>query len=184
MCQIFSVHIFIYVENFSRFFFFFFLPLYRVIKKVKARCVKQKSDSRGGPASVSDSADSGSEGRKEGAASSSRSLSVSGILLWREGKRRKRAVDGGRGGVWGVVVVVVVVVSEVSTTSPPPLRSPSLSLPKRSSLALRLADSASFLSVLLLHTNRRNRSRGWSAPPRRRWRSCQRIPQNRTSISS
>jgi len=48
MCQIFSVHIFFYVENFSR---FFFLPLYRVIKKVKARCVKQKSDSRG-PASV------------------------------------------------------------------------------------------------------------------------------------
>lgn len=37
---------------------------------------------------------------------------------------------------------------------------------------------------LLLHTNRRNRSKGWSAPPQRLWRSCQRIPRNRTSISS
>lgn len=36
----------------------------------------------------------------------------------------------------------------MSTTTPPPLRSSSASLPKRSSVALRLADSASFLSVL------------------------------------
>lgn len=37
---------------------------------------------------------------------------------------------------------------------------------------------------LSLHTNRRSRSRGWSAPPRRRWRSCRRIPRSKTSISS
>lgn len=117
----------------------------------------------------SDSTDSGSE---EGAASSSHSLSVSGILHWREGKRRKR---WWRMGWW---------LSEVSTTTPPPLRSLSVSLPKHFSLALKLADSASFLSVLLLHTNRRSRSREWSAPPQPRWQSCQRIPQSRTSISS
>lgn len=74
--------------------------------------------------------------------------------------------------------------SEVSTATPPPLRSSSVSLPKHSSLALKLADSASFLSALLLHTNRRSHSKGWSAPPQQQWRSCQRIPQSRTSISS
>lgn len=81
----------------------------------------------------SDSTDSGSE---EGAASRSHSLSVSGILHWREGRRRKWWWRVGCGS------------SEVSTATPPPLRSPSMSLPKHSSLALKLADSASFLSVL------------------------------------
>lgn len=74
--------------------------------------------------------------------------------------------------------------SEVSAAPPPPLQLPDLSLPKHSSLALTLADSASFLSVLLLHTNRRSRSTGWSAPLQQRWQSYQRTPQSRTSISS
>lgn len=69
-------------------------------------------------------------------ASCSHLFSVSGILHWWEGKRRKwwwRGVGG---------------LSEVSSATPPPLWSPSMSLPKHSSLALKLADSASSLSVL------------------------------------
>ena len=85
----------------------------------------------------SDSTDSGSE---EGAASSSHSLSVSGILHWQEGEGEGKRRSGGGGWGWGL--------SEVSTATPPPLRSPSMSLPEPSSLALKLADSASFLSVL------------------------------------
>lgn len=86
------------VENF---FLAFFLSLYRAIKKVKARCIKQKSEGHG-PASagVSDSTCSGSE---ECAASSSHSLSVSGILHWREGRRRNwcRRVGWGGGALGG-----------------------------------------------------------------------------------
>lgn len=112
------------------FFTFFFLPLYRVIKKVKARCIKQKSERlwtglcwayRGGiyliPLIV---------GQRK--ADISRSLSVSGILL----ERGDVVVvvlggDSGWGGMdlggWGGL-------SEVShVPSDPPLP---LSLPKHS----------------------------------------------------
>lgn len=144
-----------YVENLSRFLSSFT----QSNKKIKARCIKQKSQDRG-PASA-------------------------GVPIWlllalclrhltlMGGEEEGAEVEVGCGGL-----------SEVSAAAPPPLRSPVLSLPKHSSLALKQADSASFLSVLLLHTNRRNRSKGWSAPLQQRWQSCQRIPQSRTSISS
>lgn len=81
----------------------FFLPLYRVIKKVKARCIKQKSEGYG-PAS----AGALILDQKKVQPAGSRSLSVSGILHWREGKRRKR---------WWRVGGAL---SKVSTTIPPP----------------------------------------------------------------
>lgn len=118
------------VENFS--LFFFFSSFIQSNKKVKARCIKQKSEGHG-LASAGVRIPLILDQQK---ASSSHVLSVSGILHWREGKRRKRWWRAG----WRL--------SEVSTTTPPPLRSSSASLPKRSSVALRLADSASFLSVL------------------------------------
>lgn len=119
-----------FVENFSS--LFFFLPLYRVIKKVKARCIKQKSERlwtglcwayRGGiyliPLIV---------GQRK--ADISRSLSVSGILLERGdvvvvvlGGDSGGCVGGMDLGGWGGL-------SEVShVPSDPPLP---LSLPKHS----------------------------------------------------
>lgn len=137
MCQIFRVHITFFVENFSS---LFFLSLYRILKKVKARCIKQKSERpstglRGGVEvgweEGSDSTDCGVRGKAGG----SRSLSVSGILRWKE---EDVVAEGGVGGL-----------SEVSSATPRPRWSPLLRVcPNTPSLALRLADWASFLSVL------------------------------------
>jgi len=78
-------------------FFFFFLYT-EYLKKVKVRCIKQKSERPGTSlCRCSDPTDSGSE---VGAADS-HSLSVSGILHWR-GRGRGRSSGGGLGGVGGL----------------------------------------------------------------------------------
>lgn len=119
MCQIFRVHIL------GR-------KLQRNKKKVMARCIKQKSKGHG-PASA-EVLRFHTSGSEEGAASSSHLLSVSGILHWQEGEEEGVMVEG---------------MGQKCPLLPlPPLHSPSLSLPKHSSLALRLADSVSFLWVL------------------------------------
>lgn len=109
-----------YVENIAH--FFFFLPLYRVIKnKLRQDASNRNLQAVEQPPEVFDSTDSGS-------ASGSRFLSVSGILHWWEGKRRRRFQMMGVSG------------RQVSSAPPPPLQSPNFSLPNLSSLALRLAD--------------------------------------------
>lgn len=126
MCRISRVHI-LCRKHFS---LFFFLPLYRVIKKVKARCIKQKSAGQGAAA--------------EGVPI--HWFWISQWLLLALCLRHLTLVGGEEEEVTADIGGMGL--SEVSAATPPPLQSPDLSLPKHSSLALRLADSASFLSVL------------------------------------
>lgn len=149
MCQILkSIHLF------CRKLFFTFFPLYRVIKKVKARCIKQKSKRLctglcwGNQCGNLVSADCGSE--ESWHLLLALCLSVSGILLEIGG------CGGGGGGVWSRVGEGGL--SEVAHTpsdTPAPL---DLRVCQNNpSLALTLADSASFLSVL---KRERERERG------------------------
>lgn len=145
----------------KHFFAFFLLNFYIVIKKkFKARCIKQKSECYR-PAFV--------QRLWFQLCWLQLALCLRHLTLAEEEEE--------------VVVGDGVGVSRSSAT-PPPLIPLDESVKTLFSLALKLADSTSSLSGLLLYTNRRNHSRGWSEQPQQQWRSCQRSPQSRTSIPS
>lgn len=133
MCQIFRVHIFFFsVENFSSLFFSSFI-------QSNKKKLRQDASNRN-PKAMEQPLQGGGFWfhwfwvRRKPAAPT-RSLSQASYT-----GGRGRGGCGGGGWGWGL--------SEVSSATPPPLWSPSMSLPNHSSLALKLADSASFLSVL------------------------------------